>query len=213
MVVIAKNKALQIERLVLGPWSTNAYIVVCQKTRASVLIDTPAEAEAILESLQDTKPQYILLTHNHIDHIGALSELHSRLKVPLAAHTLDSSNLVVKPEIQLNDSDKLSVGDLRLEVLHTPGHTRGSLCFKVGRYLLSGDTIFAGGPGATRTPADLKQIIESLTAKIFVLPDNTLIYPGHGDSTVLKKEREEFTVFSSRSHDPNLCGDVVWLKS
>lgn len=213
MAVIVKNKTLRIERLTLGPWETNAYIVVCQKTWTSVLIDAPAEADTILEKLEGTKPQYILLTHNHVDHIGALAELHSRLKVPLAAHALDSKNLEVKPEIQLDDGDTLSVGDLSLDVLHTPGHTRGSLCFKVGRYLLSGDSIFTGGPGATRTPADLKQIIESLTAKIFVLPDNTRIYPGHGDSTVLKKEREEFAVFSSRSHDPNLCGDVVWLSS
>ena len=213
MAVIAKDEALQIEKLTLGPWGTNAYIVVCLKTRASVLIDTPAEANTIMEKLQDTKPQYILLTHNHMDHLGALTQLHPSLKVPLAAHALDSENLPVTPEILLNNGDKLSVGDLKLEVFHTPGHTPGSLCFKVGRYLLSGDTLFTGGPGRTRTPADLRQIIESITGKILTLADDTLIYPGHGDSTVLKKEREEINVFSSRSHDANLCGDVVWLKS
>ena len=213
MAVIAKDEALQIEKLTLGPWGTNAYIVVCLKTRASVLIDTPAEANTIMEKLQDTKPQYILLTHNHMDHLGALTQLHPSLKVPLAAHALDSENLPDTPDILLNDGDKLSVGDLKLEVFHTPGHTPGSLCFKVGRYLLSGDTLFTGGPGRTRTPADLRQIIESITGKILILADDTLIYPGHGDSTVLKKEREEINVFSSRSHDANLCGDVVWLKS
>ena len=213
MAVIAKDAALQIERLTLGPFGTNAYIVVCLKTLASVLIDTPAEADTIMKKLQGTKPQYILLTHNHQDHTGALTELHSRLKVPLAAHALDSENLPDTPDILLNDGEKLSVGDLRLDVLHTPGHTPGSLCFKVGRYLLSGDTLFTGGPGRTRRPADLKQILESITGKILVMPDDTLIYPGHGESTVLKKEREEFAVFSSRSHDSNLCGDIVWLTS
>lgn len=213
MAVIAKDEALQIERLTLGPFGTNAYIVVCLKTLASVLIDTPAEADTIMEKFQGTKPQYILLTHNHQDHLGALSDLHSRLKVPLAAHALDSESLPVTPEILLKDGEKLSVGNLRLEVLHTPGHTPGSLCFKVGRYLLSGDTLFTGGPGRTRRPADLKQILESITGKILVMPDDTLIYPGHGESTLLKKEREEMAVFSSRSHDPNLCGDIVWLTS
>ena len=213
MAVIVKDAALQIERLTLGPFGTNAYILVCLKTQSSVLIDTPAEADTIMEKLQGTKPQYILLTHNHQDHTGALSELHSRLKVPLAAHALDSESLPDKPDMLLKDADTLSVGNLRLEVLHTPGHTPGSLCFKVGRYLLSGDTLFTGGPGRTRRPSDLKQILESITGKIMVLPDNTLIYPGHGDFTVLKKEREEFTVFSSRSHDPNLSGDIVWLTS
>jgi glyoxylase-like metal-dependent hydrolase (beta-lactamase superfamily II) len=87
------------------------------------------------------------------------------------------------------------------------------VCFKVGRYLLAGDTIFPGGPGKTRSPADLKQIIKTITEKIFVLPDDTLVYPGHGESTILKKEKLEFAVFQSRPHDPNLCGDVVWLSS
>jgi glyoxylase-like metal-dependent hydrolase (beta-lactamase superfamily II) len=79
--------------------------------------------------------------------------------------------------------------------------------------LISGDSIFPGGPGKTRSPAALKQIIKSITEEIFVLPDDTQIYPGHGDSTVLKKEKDEFAVFSSRLHDPGLCGDVLWLSS
>jgi hydroxyacylglutathione hydrolase len=213
MLILVKNKTLLIEKLVLSPYETNTYIVVCQKTHESVLVDAPAEADKILEKLEGTKPRYILLTHNHIDHIGALAELHSRLKVPLAVHPLDSKNLEVKPEMQINDGDVLSVGELKLKVLHTPGHTRGSLCFKIGRYLLAGDTIFTDGPGHTRTPADFQNILEALTTKIFTLPDSTLIYPGHGDSTVLKKEREKFAAFSSRPHDSNLCGDVVWLSS
>ena len=213
MTVIARDDILQIERLTLGPYGTNAYIVVCLKTLASVLIDAPAEADTIIEKLRGSKPCYILLTHNHQDHTGALSELHSRLNVPLAAHASDSEKLPTKPEILLKDGDELSVGDLKFAVLHTPGHTPGSLCFKVCKYLLSGDTIFTGGPGRTRRPADLTQILESITGKIMVLSDDTLIYPGHGDSTALKKEREEFGFFSSRSHDPNLCGDIVWLTS
>jgi len=213
MVVVAKDDAIQIERLELGPFGTNAYIVICQKTRDSVLIDAPAEASTIIDRLKSTNPKYILLTHNHMDHIGALAELQARLKVPLAAHALDAGNLPSPPEMLLSDSDTVSFGNLRFEVLHTPGHTPGSLCFKVGCYLISGDTIFPGGPGKTRSPADFKQIIKSITEKIFVLPDDTQIHPGHGDSTVLKKEKDEFAVFSSRVHNPNLCGDVLWLSS
>ncbi len=213
MVVVAKDDAIQIERLELPPYGTNAYIVMCQKTRDSVLIDTPAEASIIMDRLKGTNPKYILMTHNHMDHVGALAELHFRLKVPLAVHALDAGNLPSTPEMLLSDGDAISLGNLKFEVLHTPGHTHGGLCFKVGRYLISGDTIFPGGPGKTRSPADLRQIIKSITEKIFVLPDDTPIYPGHGDSTVLKKEKDEFAVFSSRPHDPNLCGDVLWLSS
>ncbi len=213
MVVVAKDDDVQIEKLELGPFGTNAYIVICQKTRHSVLIDTPAEASTIMDRLKDTNPKYILLTHNHMDHLGALAELHSKLKVPLAVHALDAGNLPSTPEMLLSDGDAISLGNLKFEVLHTPGHTHGGLCFKVGRYLISGDTIFPGGPGKTRSPADLRQIIKSITEKIFVLPDDTPIYPGHGETTVLKKEKDEFAVFSSRPHDPNLCGDVLWLSS
>ena len=213
VVVVVKDDDIQIDKLELGPFGTNAYVVICLKTWDSVLIDAPADASKIMERLEGTNPKYILLTHNHMDHIGALSELQSKLKVPLAAHAADTSNLPSPPEMRLNDGDTLSFGNIKLEVLHTPGHTPGSLCFKVGQYLISGDTIFPGGPGKTRSPADLRQIIKSITDKIFVLPDATQIYPGHGDSTILKKEKDEVAVFSSRPHAPNLCGDVLWLSS
>ena len=211
MVSVVKDDNIQIERLQLGPFGTNAYILTCQQTRDSVVIDAPAEADKIIENLKGTNPRYILLTHNHMDHIGALAELRSRLRIPLAAHTSDAAVLSPPPEIQLNDGDTVSFGNIKLEVRHTPGHTPGSLCFKTGKYLLSGDTIFPGGPGKTSSPANFQQIIKSITSKIFPLDDDTQVYPGHGDSTVLKKEKEEFAVFSSRPHSPTLCGDVLWL--
>ena len=213
MVVIAQDDAIQIERLELGPYGTNAYVIICRETGDSVLIDAPADASKIMERLKGTDPKYILLTHNHMDHTGALSELRSKLKVPLAAHAADVGGLHPPPEILLTDDDIVSFGNVKLEVLHTPGHTPGSLCLKIGRYLISGDTIFPGGPGITWSPANLRQIIKSITDKIFVLPDDTQVHPGHGDSTTSRKEKDEFAVFSSRPHDKNLCGTVLWLSS
>jgi glyoxylase-like metal-dependent hydrolase (beta-lactamase superfamily II) len=213
MVLVAKDDNIQIEKLELGPFGTNAYVLVCRATGDSVLVDTPAEADKIVERLKGTNPRYILITHNHTDHLGAFSELRSALGVPVAAHPLDSGRLPSSPDILLNDGDTVSFGNIELKVLHTPGHTPGSVCFLTGQYLISGDTIFPHGPGKTGTPADLRQVIESITEKVFVLPDDTQVHPGHGDSTVLKKEKEEFAVFSSRSHDAELCGDVLWLSS
>jgi glyoxylase-like metal-dependent hydrolase (beta-lactamase superfamily II) len=213
MVTMIQNEDIQIDKLELGPWGTNAYIVVCRKTQESLIVDAPAEARKILDTLEGTHPRYILMTHNHLDHVGALAELQHKLKVPIAAHALDAAGLPVIPQKRLNDGDTLTLGKLRFQVRHTPGHTPGSVCFKVGRYLLAGDTIFPGGPGKTRSPADFKQIIQTITERIFVLPDDTLVYPGHGESTILKKEKLEFAAFQSRPHDPNLCGDVVWLSS
>ncbi len=211
MELIEKDDYIRIDRLQLGAFGTNSYIIRCRVTGDSVLVDAPAEAAEILERLKATNPRYILMTHNHMDHIGALSELKSKLGISIAAHPLDAKNLPSPPETLLGDGDTVSFGNIKLGVLHTPGHTPGSLCFLTGRYLISGDTIFPGGPGMTRSPADLRKIIESITSKIFVLPEDTQIYPGHGDSTILKKEKAEFAIFSSRSHDPNLCGDVLWL--
>jgi len=213
MTIVVKDDNLQIERLQLGAFGTNAYILTCRQTGDSVVVDAPAEAGKIAERLKGTNPRYILLTHSHMDHIGALSELRAKLKIPLAAHASGAGPLSSPPEIQLNDGDIISFGNIKLEVLHTPGHTRDSLCFKTGKYLISGDTIFPGGPGKTRSPADFEQIIKSITSKIFTLDDDTQVYPGHGDPTVLKKEKDEFAVFSSRPHNPNLCGDVLWLSS
>ena len=213
MALVVKDDNIQIEKLELGPFATNAYVLVCRATGDSVLVDTPAEANKIVERLKGTNPRYILITHIHMDHLGAFAELRSTLGVPVAAHPLDAGKLPSRPDILLNDGDTVSFGNIELRVLHTPGHTPGSLCFLTGQYLISGDTIFPHGPGKTGTPADLRQVIESITGKLFVLPDDTQVYPGHGDSTVLRKEKEEFAVFSSRSHDPGLCGDVLWLSS
>lgn len=213
MTIVAEDDAIRIERLQLGPFGTNAYVVVCRKTGDSLLVDAPGEPHAIMERLEHTTPRYILLTHSHFDHIGALPELRSRLRVPLAAHRADAAELDAVPELLLADAETISLGALDLAVLHTPGHTPGSLCLTVGRYLISGDTIFPGGPGKTGSPAAFRQIIRSLTEKIFVLPDDTPVLPGHGDSTVLKKEKGEFAVFNSRPHAPDLCGDVLWLSA
>jgi len=213
MEVVLEDNDIQIGRLELGLFATNAYIIICRQTRDSVLVDAPASASTIIESLKGTNPRYILLTHNHMDHTGALSELRSKLKIPLGVHDADSQSLPSSPERLLTDGEEVLFGKVKVEVLHTPGHTPGSLCFKIGKYLIAGDIIFPGGPGKTGSPADFRQIIKSITDKIFVLPDDTQIYPGHGDSTTIKNGKSEFAVFSSRRHDPNLCGDVLWLSS
>jgi len=213
MTIVKKNDILSIDRIVSAPFGTNAYIIVCQPTGESVLIDAPGDADKILTRLEKTKPQCLLLTHRHMDHTGALRQLKEELNIPAAAHPIDAEHLPVSAEMLLTDGNIVSFGRVTLDVLHTPGHTPGSLCFLTGKYLISGDTIFPGGPGKTSTPESFRQIISSIQKKIFALPDDTRIYPGHGDPTVLKKEKEEFAVFSAKSHDPNLCGDVLWLTS
>jgi len=213
MKIMVEDSAVKITRMELGPWGTNAYIIACHATGNSVLVDAPDKADEILKQLGDTTPKYILLTHNHIDHIGALEELKSKLKIPVALHAADASRLALKPDMELKDGDTIEFGRLSIKVLHTPGHTPGSLCFLLRKYLISGDTIFPGGPGKTGTPDDFKQIVKTIQNKLFILSDNTQVYPGHGEPTVLGKEKKEFAHFNWRRHEPGLCGDVLWLSS
>jgi glyoxylase-like metal-dependent hydrolase (beta-lactamase superfamily II) len=213
MAIVVEDGNLRINKLMVGAFDNNCYVITCQLTGESVVVDAPADAPRILEGVKGTHPRFILITHTHMDHLGALSELKTSLGIPVAVHPLEAKSLPSPPEILLRDGDTVSFGKILLKVLHTPGHTPGSVCFITGKYLISGDTLFPGGPGKTRSPGDLQRIIESIEEKIFCLPEDTQIYPGHGNSTVLKKEKEEFNLFSSRPHDPNLCGDVLWLSS
>jgi hydroxyacylglutathione hydrolase len=213
VVNIIDDKTIHIEKLTLGPYGTNAYVVVCRRTGESLVVDAPAQASEIIKHLEGTRPRYILLTHDHYDHTGVLISLRARLKIPLATHRESSHQLKTPPETLLNDGDAIKLGKLEINVLYTPGHTPGSLCFLTGKYLLAGDTIFPGGPGHTESPEDFGQILESITVKIFSLPGDTLILPGHGDGITINQARQEYTVFASHPHLADLCGDVLWMES
>lgn len=210
MQLIGQDEEMELYRLETDPFGTNAYILTCNKNGDSVLIDAPGNADLIAEKLSGHKVKFILLTHGHMDHTMVLKELRDRLGADLAAHGGDAGLLPVSPDLLLEDGDSFKCGDLELRVIHVPGHTAGSICFRVGNYLLSGDAIFPGGPGKTATPEDFRLIIASIRDKIMTLPDETVILPGHGDATTVGREKELFESFCAREHDSGLCGDVTW---
>lgn len=213
METVFSNPVVRIARCELGPYGANAYVVTCVQTRASVLIDAPAEAEKLLQALEGTTPGRILITHGHPDHLGALSALRASLHAPVLVHRRDAHDLPVAADGFVEDGDRVECGEVRLQVIHTPGHTEGSICLYSKGVLISGDTLFPGGPGRTRSPRDLSRILESIRLRILPLPADTKVLPGHGESTVLGKEKPSIEAFLARPHDPGLCGDVMWETS
>jgi hydroxyacylglutathione hydrolase len=213
MAFLEETDGMRLERLSLGPYGANTYILTCRETSESVVVDAPGDAEKVIEALSGTRPQYLLMTHNHIDHVGALAQLKKELGVRVGADVAEVPGLPVTPDILLKHNDVVSFGRIHLKVLSTPGHTPGSLCFYAAPFLISGDTLFPGGPGKTWSSAGFTRIIASLTENIFTLPDITRVFPGHGEPTTVGRAKEEFAVFSSNPHDPDLYGDVSWLSS
>lgn len=213
MMEIARSRTFAVRRLTLPPYDANAYIVQCLTSGKSGLIDAPGRADLLAAALAATRPHVFLLTHGHADHTGALRALRSKLGVPIAVHAGDADSLPVPYEILLDDGDTVRIGRLALIVIHTPGHTPGSLCFRIDNVLFSGDTLFPGGPGRTDTPGDFHRILKSIQKRLLPLPDATEVFPGHGPPTTIGVSRDEIAEFFGRRHPPNLCGDVIWRQS
>lgn len=197
-----------VVRHTLGPYGVNAYQVVCRSSRRALWIDAP---EGIGAVRFDMPPQAVVLTHGHGDHTAGLRAFLEKTPVPVLAHALDAPRLPVPPDGFLEDGRDISVGSLSLRVLHTPGHTPGSVCLLLGKVLFSGDTLFPNGPGRTETPEAFRRILDSLAQKIFTLPDAVLVFPGHGPPTNVGYEREAYEAFVSRGYAKDLCGDVTWM--
>ena len=208
-----QDATITIHKIKCGPYDNNAYILVCPETNESILIDTPQGPAALIRAARQTRVKAILLTHNHSDHIQGYSEVTVAIDAPVGIGEPDAGALPTRPDMLLKDGDTITAGTVTLQAMATPGHTPGSTCFSFSSQLFSGDTLFPNGPGRTRTPEDLKRIIESITSRLFVLADETNIYPGHGDDGNLKIERDKYQVFASGEHPADLCGDVEWLES
>jgi hydroxyacylglutathione hydrolase len=206
---------LELRKLTVGPYEMNCYLVLHPETNTGMLIDPGDEAERILDWIASTQIKRILLTHGHRDHIGALDEVSQALGAPVSMHAADAKRFGVKPDDLLEDGDVLTHGEDGLQVVHIPGHTPGSIAFRLmdehsPPCAVVGDAIFPGGPGHTESHKDLMASLDSLARTVFTWPDETVLYPGHGGSTTVKAERAAFEAFRSAEYPPDLCGDVTW---
>ena len=206
------DSKIMIYKIKCGPYDNNAYLLVCQQTGESLIIDTPSDPEELINIASSTQVKGVLITHNHVDHLLGFDEVTSAFDAPVAIGTSDASALEKGADIFLEDDTKISVGNITLTIITTPGHTSGSICIRYDQHLFTGDTLFPGGPGKTQSADNLDLIIESITLKLFSLPSGMFFYPGHGSDGLLDESRREYAIFSSKDRPRDMFGDVQWLK-
>ena len=170
----------------LGPYGNNAYIVRPRAAgAAATLIDVPAGFEAVLAALDGAPVERVVVTHSHGDHWGGFEVMRAALDASVLAGAEETDIDPERAVERLADGEEVAVGEASMRVIHTPGHTPGSICLLLGGALFSGDTLFPGGPGASRSNAALQEEIASITSRLYPLPEETLVLPGHGPATTI----------------------------
>jgi len=199
-----------IKTVTVGELRTNCYIVASSKTREAVIIDPGDEAEKIIEAIETEKLKPILIvnTHAHPDHVGANFKLAEKYGIVAAigedgfrmiedfkGYFEEFSGLKIEDlsmETLLKDNNMIDIGELKLKVINTPGHSKGSICLYGNKVLFSGDTLFAGTYGRTDIPGGSEEEMQASINKLMELPDQTVVYPGHGSRTTIGEERKAY---------------------
>ena len=200
-----------LKELVVGMFGSNCFIVGSESDKKGIIIDPGADASAIMNAVREAglSIELIVATHNHVDHVGALRQVKEATGAPYAVHEADTESLMPdvfgrmlgvmmsrslkappKPDRLLRDGDVIEVGDLKFSVLHTPGHTPGGISLRGDGLVFSGDTLFNFGIGRTDlSGGDYATLMNSIVTKLMGLPDETVVYPGHGPKTTIGAER------------------------
>ena len=194
-----------VKRFIRNPLQNNNYVIIDEESREAVLIDCSEPADDIMDYIkeQGAELKYILLTHAHFDHILGVNYFREKYAIPVFLHKDDSALLEqlsqyvagaesVSVDKLFDDDAEFSIGNEKIKVIHTPGHTEGGVCYLIDNMLFSGDTLFYGTYGRVDLPfGDEKKMFESLK-KLFVLSDDIVVYPGHGRDTTIGAEKVRY---------------------
>ena len=195
---------LTITKFSVGDMDNNVYLLRCQATDEQVLVDAADEASRILQVVGSDGLRRVVTTHRHWDHHRALPEVVTVTGATTVAGDADADELPVPVDERVSDGDTVQVGECRLEVIHLVGHTPGSIALLFDDpdgtpHLFTGDSLFPGGVGKTRSPEDFTSLIDDVSHKLFDrLPDETWFYPGHGNDSTLGAERPHVAEWRSR---------------
>lgn len=186
---------MNIKNIKVGELRTNCYIVSDETAKEGIVIDPGSEIEKVLAETDDLRIKAIVLTHGHYDHVTGAFALKERIKAPVMIHQKDEAMMAYSTQQRadrlLNEEETLDIGNLRFEIIHTPGHSQGGICLynEKEQALFSGDTLFAGDYGRTDLPGSSEPEMEDSLKKLLRLPPGTKVYPGHGRPTTIGNEK------------------------
>ncbi|HSK95592.1 MAG TPA: MBL fold metallo-hydrolase, partial [Euzebyales bacterium] len=197
-----------ITKLSVGPMDNNCYVLTDVANGGALVIDAANDAERVLTAIGNAQVSAVVTTHRHADHWQALAEVARATGAAVVHHEDDAAGIPVPAARTVDHGDTLTFGTVTVEVRHTPGHTDGSICLvlratdgggpTLTTHLFTGDTLFPGGPGKTQDATQFDRVMRSLREQLFVLPDDTWVYPGHGDDTTLGAERDQLDHWQAR---------------
>ena len=173
----------------------NSYIVSDTATKEAVVIDPGQPADKIVEQAAGMKVKFILATHGHPGHVGGKDDVKAATGGETGIHQMDAKQFLRSADRYLIDGDELEFGEFKVQVMHTPGHTPGSICFVIANHAFVGDTILAGGIGKQTAETDLRRQMTSIMTRLLRLPPTTALYPGHGPATSLEREWAQNPIF------------------
>lgn len=196
---------MKVKKMPVGMYAANCYILIEEESKVGCIVDPGGDADFVMEEAEKSNIdiKFILLTHGHVDHVGAVSTIKKKLNIPVYISKEDkelmNKNQMVFGEMwnetpedkEIKDGDILELGNLKIKCIATPGHTPGGMCFLVENVVFTGDTLFYSSIGRTDFPGgNHRQLISSINNKLMVLKDDIIVLPGHERDSIIRFERE-----------------------